>query len=274
MTDRIAVLSTVKRTVKQFAKSAEDVVQRLLAAAGARQSESRLAADSQAYWAGAGGDRWRANSHWRAAHVFDHDDLWQRIGLDHLAMADRGARMIGFDRPWSRIVDWGCGGGANAVAFAPRAAEYVGVDVSAETLETCEKEVAAVCDTPFTGLRIDVEDPEAVLRRISPPYDLFLCFYVFELIPSPEYGARLLRIAEQLLGSGGAALIQIKYTTGTWRTRPRRRAYRTGLAEMTTYTVPEFWELATACGLTPHSVQLVPRNELDERYAYFLLTKP
>lgn len=56
-------------------------------------------------------------------------------------------------------------------------------------------------------------------------------------------------------------------STSSWR------AYRTGLAEMTTYPIAAFWELAAACGLQPEAIQLVPKNELDERYAYFLLSK-
>jgi hypothetical protein len=42
---------------------------------------------------------------------------------------------------------------------------------------------------------------------------------------------------------------------------------------MTTYPIDAFWQLATKCGLTPQMVRLVPENELDERYAYFFLTK-
>ena len=37
--------------------------------------------------------------------------------------------------------------------------------------------------------------------------------------------------------------------------------------------IDEFWTAATSCGLRPELVTLVPKNDLDERYAYFLLTK-
>ncbi|MEU0531253.1 hypothetical protein [Amycolatopsis tolypomycina] len=69
---------------------------------------------------------------------------------------------------------------------------------------------------------------------------------------------------------GGLALIQIKYDAGRRRTKPRRRAYRSGLAEMTTYPIDGFWQLAQRCGLTPQAVHLIPKNE---RYAYFFLLK-
>ena len=90
----------------------------------------------------------------------------------------------------------------------------------------------------------------------------------------PEYGLRLLRIARDLLADDGLALVQIKYSTDSWRTRSRRRRNRSfTVASITTYRIDEFWTAATTCGLRPELVTLVPKNNLDERYAYFLLTK-
>ncbi len=43
---------------------------------------------------------------------------------------------------------------------------------------------------------------------------------------------------------------------------------------MTTYRIEEFWELTQRCGFVPETIELVPRNELDQRYAYFLLSRP
>ncbi|MFE0021150.1 class I SAM-dependent methyltransferase [Amycolatopsis sp. NPDC059021] len=256
-----------------MARNAEDVVQRALAEIGARQRESRIAADAQRYWREPAGAKWRANAHWRDSPTFAGTDLWSRIGARHREMFEAGARMAGFTRPWDRVLEWGCGGGANAVHFAPEAGEFVGVDIAEATLTECEKQVADVCGTPFRRIAIDVAAPEKALARVGGPCDVFLCFYVFELIPSPEYGERLLRIARELLAPGGLALIQIKYGTRRWRTKPRRRSYATGLAEMTTYPIDAFWQLAEASGLVPKAVQLVPKDELDERYAYFLLTR-
>jgi hypothetical protein len=41
---------------------------------------------------------------------------------------------------------------------------------------------------------------------------------------------------------------------------------------MTTYPIAAFWKLAAACGLRPEAIQLVPKNELDVRYAYLPLS--
>ncbi|QYN22958.1 bifunctional 2-polyprenyl-6-hydroxyphenol methylase/3-demethylubiquinol 3-O-methyltransferase UbiG [Amycolatopsis sp. DSM 110486] len=256
---------------KRVAASAEELAQRVLATVGARQPESRISADSQTYWRRPSGDRWQANAHWRDASVFQGSDLWSRLGREHLDLFDAGARMASFTGPWHRVLEWGCGGGANAIHFAPRAEEFIGIDIAAETLHECERQVKAACDTPFLPVAIDVAKPEEALDAVGGLVDVFFSCYVFELIPTPEYGERLLRIARQLLTPDGLAMIQIKYDPGSWRTGPRRRAYRNGLAGMTTYGIDAFWQTATRCGLQPLAVHLVPKNDLDERYAYFFL---
>lgn len=239
----------VDRRLRRAAGRARRLLNLTLAAAGVRQSDAKLTADAQQYWNGAANDRWRSYSHWRSGSAFANTTIWSDIGDRHLAMFERGARAAQFERPWGRMLEWGCGGGANAVRFAPHATEFVGVEVSAESLRECAHQVHTSCDTPFKPVLIDVAHPEAALG--AGECDVFLCFYVFELLPSPEYGQRILRIARQLLRPGGLALIQIKYDTGQWATRPRRRAYCTAVADMTTYPLHAFWELSLTCGFAP-----------------------
>lgn len=83
-------------------------------------------------------------------------------------------------------------------------------------------------------------------------------------------------IAHRLLRPGGVALIQIKYETKESRTKPRRWGYRANLANMTTYPIDRFWELAAEVGFKPKALKLQPKQPLvnDERYAYFLLERP
>lgn len=268
-------MTTVSLTrLRDAAHATKTLALRSLATIGLTQSESRIAADAHDYWTAAGGDRWKSDSHWRDANGFANSDLWDQIGRRHLTIFERGARAVKFTRPWNRVVEWGCGGGANAIHFAPRCAEFIGVDISEESLTECQRQVAAVCDTPFRPVLIPVAEPEQAADAVGGGCDIFLTFYVFELIPTPEYGERILRIAHDLLAPGGLALIQIKYDERGFWTRPRRRSYRAGLAEMTTYPIARFWRLAAECGLRPELVELVPENELDKRYAYFLLSRP
>ncbi|MHA6631465.1 class I SAM-dependent methyltransferase [Pseudonocardia sichuanensis] len=244
---------------------------RALQGVGFRRSDAAIEEEAQRYWSEAHQGR---GSHWQSTSRFAEGELWTQIGLRHLGMLRQAARTLDAGSNLGRVVEWGCGGGANAVQIAPLAREFVGVDVSTHSLHECARQVLARCGTPFQPVLVDVRDPEAALRHIGAPCDVFLCVYVFELIPSPAYGERLLRIAHQILAPGGLALVQIKYDTGSWRTRPRRLSYRFSPGNTTTYPIHAFWELAARCGFAPRYVELVPQDELDERYAYFVLVKP
>ena len=247
--------------------------------AGVRQSEAALTRASGRYWSAGTDRRFRGNSHWRGEGGLE-SEVWERIGERHVDLYRRFAAFAGFERPPRRVVEWGCGGGANAVPFARLAERFVGVDVAASSLAECRRQLDAegLADR-FTSVEAAVDDPEAAAREVlgsAGPCDLFLCVYVFELVPGPAYVRRLLRIARDLLAPGGAALVQFKYATADWRSRPRRWAYRLNLANTTVLDVEQFWRMAEEAGLVPEAMTLVPQDRPvgDERYAYVLLTKP
>ena len=259
---------------KNLARLVQDRAHRVLTTIGLRQSDDRLNADSQRFWDGADDDRWASNSHWASGPVFRDNDLFDAIGERHLRMFERAARALEFKEPWGRIVDWGCGGGMNALRFAPRATEYLGVDISARSLAECRRQVASVCETPFRAVQISVEDPEQGTRQIGQA-DVFLSYYVFELLPNPRSGERILECAWRILRPGGLAMIQIKYGDGRWSHRSRMRSYASSFAHMTTWRPDEFHLLASSVGFEPISVEFLPVDELgDVRYAYFLLRRP
>jgi hypothetical protein len=110
----------------------------------------------------------------------------------------------------------GIGWGANAVHFAPWCDEFTAVDLSMDTVEECARQVEQATDTPVRTVVLDPENPERALRSLGGPCDLFVCLYVLELVPSPEYGLRVMRIAHSALAPGGSAFVQIKYQTRSW----------------------------------------------------------
>ena len=253
------------------AASLVHLAKRGLLAVPVPQSPSRRAAHAAAYWDSApeeDGQRWRADSHAKGAVPG-----WELIGPEHHAYFLDFARAVEADPRPARVLEWGAGGGANAVAFAPQAEEFIAVEVSPAALDECRRQVAAVCDTTFTPVLVPVDRPEAATEVLPGVVDLFLCFYVIELLPSQQHARRVMQTAATLLRPGGLAVVQAKYQTLSPLTRSRTWAYRRGVASMTSFPIDAFWSMAAECGFTPHSVRLVPRNQLDERYAYYFLVR-
>jgi len=149
------MIDTLNRTARHTAKKTHDILTRAMAAAGWAESPAKLARDAQEYWRSAGDERWKSRSHWRDATVFADNDLWTETGKRHLELFDRLARVC--DRParTATTLEWGCGGGANAVAFAPRSERFIGVEISEQSLDECRRQVEATCDASFVPVLID-----------------------------------------------------------------------------------------------------------------------
>ena len=256
--------SAVRRRGAQF----RYLVQRL----GRAASLDKTVHDAGEYWTVGDDDpAWEGNSHWRAGLG---DDVWHSIGADHLAIFQTFAKAVNLPLRPGVVAEWGCGGGANAVAFAPIADAFIGIDLSRESLDECVRQVAMVCDTRTDAVLVDIRELEAAAAGRDGTCNTFICLYVIEVLPSEEDVRRILRIAERMLVSGGMAMVQIKYQTADWRPRRYKRNYARSLSTMTMFGIDEFWLLAGECGLTPRLVSLVPENQLDSRYAYYALTKP
>ncbi len=265
--------------VNQLARSATGALRRRSARLryfverhGTAASPERAVEDAGTYWTVGDDDpAWEGNSHWRAGL---DDDVWTSIGSDHLAMFKTFANAVNLPPDPGVMAEWGCGGGANAVAFAPIADAFVAIDISRESLDECVRQVATVCDTATEAVLVDIKNLEAAALGREGTCNTFICLYVIELLPSDDDARRILRIAERMLVPGGLAMVQIKYHTADWRPQRYKRNYARSLSTMTTFGIDEFWLLAGVCGLTPRLVSLVPENQLDTRYAYYALTKP
>ena len=186
-------------------------------------------------------------------------------------MFQRFSRMHGGDRP-RRILEWGVGGGTNAVQFAPLCDEFIAVDVVQESLDETARQVALTSGASVTSLLVSVTDQTAAVTNRGGTIDLFLCFYVLELVPSRAHAEEIVRTAYELLRPGGAAILQIKYA----RSAPRRMPWTAAGADLANhYTVDivEFWTHLTAVGFDVHYVEIVPRDPVDRNYAYFLATR-
>lgn len=235
------------------------------------QQPQRLLDDAREHWLNCSDVQWKADSHWQSGLG---DDAFDAVGRHHLALFDTFAEALGLPKCPETVIEWGCGGGANAVSFAQRCQRFIAADISPESVDECVFQVALACDAKTEGVVVDVNRPEAASDPFLGACDLFLCLHVMGMTARPIEALRIVRIAERTLKPGGMAMIQINYHTTDKATRGRRRDYRRDPATMTTFAVDDFWRLCAERGLTPRLVELEGRNGVNERSAYFALTKP
>lgn len=99
------------------------------------------------------------------------------------------------------MVEWGVGGGANIAAFCPKT--VYGIDISKPVLDHTTEKYGAI------PVFIDIREPESVLDVITESVDFFLSVAVYHHLPNRDYGYRVNKIANQMLKSGGYAMIGI-----------------------------------------------------------------
>jgi SAM-dependent methyltransferase len=228
-------------------------------------------ASAQEYWSAPGSAEWMQNSHWRDAPITGWAEQWDEIGRVHRGMYDRFARMLESEPP-RRILEWGVGGGSNAVQFAPLCERFVAVDVSQESLDETVRQVGRVSTTPVTPVLASIADQTAAVADIGSPVDLFLCFYVLELAATKEHAHEILRVAHDVLTPGGAAILQVKYKRSARRSLPWR-PLSDELANHYTVDVVDFWSSLSELDFSVHYVEIVPRTAVDRNYAYFFATR-
>lgn len=243
-----------------------------------QQTEEELIRDSAEYWSR--GDRAGVDlkdySHWQGAGPWQDKDRWLQLGRPHVRLYEK-LRQVTATAPAGRIVEWGSGGGANAIHFIQGAREFCGIEISQASLDECRRVLLEADFDSFRAVLIDAEAPEQALQQAGDGYDFFLSAYVFELIPSQAYGERILRIAHQLLRPGGLALVQIRYDDGSERSTQKSRDYFRDSTRFTSYRIEQFWATLENIGFVPEFVWLA-RNQTDEfsgdLYAYFGMRKP
>jgi cyclopropane fatty-acyl-phospholipid synthase-like methyltransferase len=167
------------------------------------------------------------------------------------------------------MLEWGPGGGCNAIHFTRHAQQIFGVDVSAANLRQCQAQLRANGFKDFTSIEIDAEKPDAVLDKVDRPVDFFLCTAVFQHFPSQAYGRRVVEIAHQMLADDGIALIQTRYDDGSETVKCKSDDYQRNVSTFTSYRVEEFWEIAVGAGFKPLNVSLA----LSTKYAFYTLQK-
>lgn len=162
--------------------------------------------DDQAHHLGHG--RWTPRA-WRK-----HGQFYLNLFQEHFGTA-----------PMGRLLDWGCGGGANVVAFADQFEHIVGVDISLDSLRRCVQVCAerALPIDLFQPFPIAIDNPFAArsLTNEGNLFDFLLCIEVVQHMPSARYAHDVMSLWAELCWKGSGALVQFRTH---FRSRPIHRS--------------------------------------------------
>jgi hypothetical protein len=229
-----------------------------------------VAADAKAYWSGSetAVDK-RDMSHWLGEGRWADEAGWRRIGEEHFELYKTLLKLTGKTGPIRTMMEWGQGGGANAIQFANEVSSYIGVDISEPNLKECAHQLESRGHHNFQGTLIDAAKPEGVLAECNEPIDFFMSTAVFQHFPNKEYGIRVTKIAHQLLADDGIAMIQTRYDNGNVYYKSKTRDYKSNVTTFTSYMIDEYWNVVRDLGFRPLGVILRP----ETNYAYYLLAR-
>lgn len=239
-----------------------------------RSESPQVMCDAQAYWSQSATDRWRRDlSHWRGVGRWQ-EDAWLAVGDLNLALIREALQHCALQPsvlPGMNVLEWGCGGGANARVLCRECRHVWGVDISQPNLAECARQMRAFGHTNFTPVPIPIEQPEAAAscaaaRGIA--FDLVVSTAVFQRFPSRAYGARVLTTLRRVMCDGAFAFVQIRHNDGTAAHAPNTADYHRNAITFTSYTTREFTDLLRASRFEVLLRRIDIKPELQS-YEYF-----
>lgn len=233
-------------------------------------SKNRLNRDASNFWNGVSDDnKVKEFSHYQGLGRWSNYDAWSNIGLQHLEMLNDLIRYVKYDKPIKNILEWGPGGGANAIHLCNKTENFYGVDISEKNLNECKRQLDIKRYRNFHPIHIDINNPEIVMEEVGLTIDFFISTAVYQHFPSKEYGIKITKLAYDLLRSSSLAILQIRYDDNTNKFKSKKNNYVKNAIYFTSYKIDEFWNITQSIGFTPLYVKLNP----EVNYAYFFLSK-
>lgn len=208
-------------------------------------------------WENHGNEEYRKDqSHWKGVGRWKNEEAWLNIGkntkkrLFWLARAN-GVKFEGH-RKYS-ILEWGQGGGANAVGLKDIAKTYYGVDISISNLNEANRIMLAEGSNAFVPIHLQ-DEPSEVLSHIQPQsLDMFISTAVFQHFPSKEYGFEVLSAVKEMMKNGGLCYVQFRYDNGNPKYKPNQSIddYEERHICANSYSIDEFWSIVSNIGFQP-----------------------
>ncbi|HTZ41476.1 MAG TPA: class I SAM-dependent methyltransferase [Syntrophales bacterium] len=148
-------------------------------------------------------------------------------------------------------LDWGCGGGANMAALCRQSRRMIGVDISSSTLEECARQLDRNGCFNYETVLVDAAHPDGVVEKVGrDSVDFFFSVAVFQHFPSKAYAKQVLKVAADLVRTGGHGLVQVRYFDGSEKLRQKESDYARNVIYMTSFATGEFSALLAETGFT------------------------
>lgn len=214
---------------------------------------ARETLEARSVWDDLENEKRRAElSHWRGVGKWEDDEKWLGIGTRTLKKMKKGLRLLSQNDSLSHgqaVLEWGPGGGANAIAFRDIATKYYGVDISKKNLAEADRVLRAEGLDYFVPVFVS-DTVDIVRTTLAEPVDLFLSTAVFQHFPSKDYGLEALSVLADITRTGAFGLIQIRYDDGSKKYSGNQNIdqYKGNFITPTTYRIDEFWSACIDAG--------------------------
>jgi len=199
-----------------------------------------------------------AYSHWRSE--LPH---WVEYGEKIVALIPDCASL-------TRVLDWGCGGGAISHALLDAGvAHVIGVDISAANLQEAWHQMADMTGHKAFTTKL-IREPKDLLSDpavCAVEIDAIVCVAVFQHMPNKEYARGVLSVMRSLLKKDGVALIQSRYDDGNpkFKCKTDEPYGPDNVITRCSWRIEEFWAELTGAGFKPTLIKLQESN-----YAWYL----
>ena len=183
-------------------------------------------------------DTFASLSHWQNSRNWDENRFkaWGELNLQ------RYKQLITYMQSEKdsvkRVIEWGPGGGSNAVAFLSKLnCHYTAVDISIENLQETQRQCRNF-EKNLNTIHIDITNIEHVLRVLSiSSFDLFLITSVIPHLPTREHFERIMKIAYKLLKPNGFFIGSVIIGS---KTRATKKSYFHSPNSSLIYTFQDF----------------------------------